>query len=200
MKKSNCLLIALVAFVAAGCSVTPGDAAYRAGHPDEAARLYSNGVEQGDAQAARKLGLLIEEGEIAESAYGASGKWFKQGCDLGDLPSCHNVGVGYEYGKSGFVKNYGTARSYYEKAAELGYMQSQYNLASLYANRYFTDDVEGYKWLLISQMQARKCSNQSLCEWVLSDPPGHKRTLEKRMSSQEIELAESEASKWTSSS
>ena len=198
MKTLNCLLIALAAFLGAGCSATPGDAAYRAGHPDEAARLYNAGAEQGDAVAARKLGLLIEEGQIGENAYGSPGKWFKRGCDLGDLPSCHNAGVGYEYGKSGLEKDYGQARAYYQKAAKRDYMQSQYNLASLYANEYFEDDVEGYKWLLISQRQAHECSGQSVCQWVLSDPPGHKSALEERMSLRAIESAESEASEWMS--
>ncbi len=85
-----------------------------------------------------------------------------------------------------------------KKAAELGYMQSQYNLASLYSNKYFSSDIEGLKWILIAQSSARKCSSDSLCKWVLKDPPGHKNKLLKRMSGQQIKQAEAGASKWVS--
>jgi TPR repeat protein len=112
------------------------------------------------------------------------------------LPSCHNLGVGYEYGKGGLSQNYKLARSYYQKAAELGYMQSQYNLASLYSNQYFSDDVEGLKWMLIARDNARKCSSNSLCEWILNDPPGHLKKLRNRMSEQQVIQAEASASIW----
>ncbi|MCP4238407.1 MAG: sel1 repeat family protein [Aestuariibacter sp.] len=191
-------LILLPLFFLSGCLATPGDAANRAGHPEQAAELYRKGAEQGDATAALKLGLLLDQGKVKQSKFGSAGKWFDKGCKLGDRPSCHNVGVAYEYGKNGFSKNYKQARNYYTKAAEVGYMQSQYNLASMYSNKYFINDVKGLKWLLIAQSSARKCSGNSLCKWILNDPPGHKNKLIKRMSGQQIKQAEAGASKWIS--
>src|SRR5258708_2928138 len=100
------------------------------------------GSEQGDPAAALRLGFLLD-----------SGYWFRKACDLGSLPGCHNAGVAYESGKGRLDKDYSQARAYYLRAAERGYMQSQYNLASLYSNNYISppDDVEGLKWMLLAQ-------------------------------------------------
>ncbi len=95
------LIISLSTFFLSGCLATLGDAANRTGHPEQAAELYRKGAEQGDAKAALKLGLLLDEGKVNQSKYGSAGKWFNKGCKLGTIPSCHNVGVAYEYGKSG---------------------------------------------------------------------------------------------------
>lgn len=166
-----------------GCSSVPGDAALRAGHPEIAADLYRRGAEQGDASAALRLGLLVDEGRVSTAQYGQAGDWFKKGCTLGNLPSCHNVGVAYEYGKDGLPIDYVEARNFYLKAAAAGYMQSQYNLASMYSNSYIVpaDDVEGLKWMLLAQMSAEKCKQLPGCQWQLEDPPGHKRRLESRL-------------------
>jgi len=177
--------LAVLVQLGSGCSSVPGDAALRGGHPDQAAKLYQRGAQQGDAAAALRLGFLLDQGLVSAEKYGEAGDWFKKGCSLGNLPSCHNAGVAYEEGKNGFAKNHAEARAYYLKAATAGYMQSQYNLASLYSNGYVTpsNDVEGLKWMLLSQAAAKKCSSQGLCQWILEDPPGHKRRLESRLSS-----------------
>jgi TPR repeat protein len=181
-----------------GCSSVPGDAALRSGHPEQAADLYRRGAEQGDASAALRLGLLIDQGRVSSSKYGEAGDWFKRGCALGNLPACHNVGVAYENGKNGLPKDYSEARNFYLKAAAAGYMQSQYNLASLYSNNYVTppNDVEGLKWMLLSQISADKCKQQQLCQWVLEDPPGHKRRLESRLSGAQQQEARNLAAQW----
>ena len=179
-----------------GCSTTPGDAANRGGHHDAAADLYRQGVENGDSLAALKLGMLVHNGKVSPNKYGSAGTWFKRGCVLGDLTSCHNVGVGHEYGKHGLSQSYEQARTHYQKAAEHGYMQSQYNLGSLYANQYFTNDIEGLKWLLVSQFQAKKCVREPLCKWILEDPPGHIQSLRSRMTPEDIGYAQMLAQEW----
>jgi hypothetical protein len=187
-------LIAIAALITcAACSTTPGDAAYRGGHPQQAAELYKKGAEQGDASAALKLGLMVEEESVQEAKFGTAGTWYVKACDLGSLPGCHNAGVGYEYGKGGLVKDLAKARDFYEKAALKGYMQSAYNLGSLYANNYFSNDTEGLKWLLVSQAKARECTQQPLCNWILEDPPGHIGKLKGRMSAEQIKQAENAA-------
>src|SRR6266487_3375235 len=142
-------VLASVLLAASGCSSVPGDAALRSGHPEQAADLYRRGAEQGDASAALRLGFLISEARVSASKYGEAGDWFKKACALANLPACHNVGVAYEYGKNGLPKDYAESRNFYLKAAVEGYMQSQYNLASLYSNNYVTPpaDVEGLKWM-----------------------------------------------------
>jgi hypothetical protein len=200
MRKIRVLLVVLTAVqLLASCSTTPGDAAHRGGHYEQAADLYRRGAEQGDASAALKLGLLVDAGEANSEMFGSSGLWFIRACDLGDNTGCHNAGVGFEYGREGSAgldKNLNKARDYYLRAAERGYMQSQYNLGSLYANQYFADDIEGLKWLLLSQKNAQSCVSTPLCKWVLNDPPGHIKQLRQRMSAVDVVRAERMMSEW----
>ena len=176
-----------------GCG-TPGDAAVRSNQPQAAAKLYERGASQGDATAALKLGLLISEDRVTD--FGTAGSWFLKSCQLGNVVGCHNAGVGYEYAQHGLEMNYAEAARFYRVAAERGYMQSQYNLGSMYSNRYLSDDVEGLKWLLLSQRVANSCSNQPLCKWVLDDPPRHIDKLTERMSAADVDLAKTQAAAW----
>ncbi|WP_122951859.1 hypothetical protein [Bathymodiolus thermophilus thioautotrophic gill symbiont] len=77
-------------------------------------------------------------------------------------------------------------------------MQSQYNLGTLYSNQYLDDNVEGLKWILLSQKFAKKCSEEPLCNWVLQDPPGHRAMLENRMTEKQILKSHKEVDEWKS--
>jgi TPR repeat protein len=191
------MILLLIISTNVGCSHTPGDAALRGGHPDSAADLYMKGAELGDSEAALKLGLLLNDGSVSAERYGQASRWFQRACELGNLPGCHNLAVAYEYGNDGAAKDINKAYEYYLKAAERGYMQSQYNLSSLYSNKYIEpqDDVEGLKWMLLSQNAAKACKSP-LCEWILKDPPGHKEKLKARMTVTEIKKAEDLAAGW----
>ena len=155
MKRYICFLFLLLSIINSGCvSSTPGDAAQKSGHPNKAADLYKNGAQQGDGVAALKLGVLLDQGAVDVSKYGEAKVWFEKACELGQLAGCHNLGVAYEYGKNGCSKNIEQAKKHYFIAANSGYMQSQYNLGSLYSNQYLFDDLEGYKWMLIAEKSA----------------------------------------------
>jgi hypothetical protein len=197
MKKKVAVVLSIVVlFIFAGCAHTPGDAAFRAGHPEQAASLYKQGADQGDPSAALKLGLLIEQEKINNENYGTAAKWYERACDLGSLPGCHNIGVSYEYGTNGVTKDIKKARDSYLKSAERGYMQSQYNLASLYANQYLENEVEGYMWMTLARKNAEQCRGQQLCDWILEDPPGHTAKLKSRLSTDQINRTESLANSW----
>lgn len=193
-------LFILLSQCVVGCSHTPGDAALRLGHPESAAMLYAQGAKQGDASAALKLGLLLEDGSAKTDEFGAPALWYERACELGNLSGCHDLGVSYEYGKNGVQRDMMKARECYLKAAERGYMQSQYNLASLYSNQYITpaNDVEGYVWMLLAQRSAKRCKGQEvpLGQWVLEDPPGHKARLQARLNEDQIKEAEALADVW----
>jgi hypothetical protein len=193
-KVATCFMATTLASVMTwGCSTTPGDAAMRSNQLEAAAWLYSRGAENGDGEAALKLGLLIEQGKA--SGYGSAGDWYLKACDLGNIVSCHNSGVGFEYGTNGQSKNYDRAREAYRVAADQDYVPEQYNLGSLYANQYFNDDVEGLTWLLIAQRQASDCAS-STCKWIAQDPPGHISKMRARMNPPQILAAERAASNW----
>lgn len=191
-------IMGVMFLVTVSCAGTPGDAALRGGHPEAAANLYAKGAELGDAEAALKLGLLISNGTIADTKYGSSLKWYLRACELGSLPGCHNVGVAYQEGTDGLTKEPQKAYEYYMKSAEKGYMQAEYNLASLYSEQLVQppNDVEGYKWMLLSQRAAQKCIKYPLCGWIVKDPPGHKEKLKSRLTDEQIKQAETLAESW----
>lgn len=143
---------------------------------------------------------MVENGEVSATQFGSAGSWAVRACELGDIIGCHNAGVGYEYGseeKLGLNKDLAKAKDFYLRAAERGYMQAQYNLGSMYANKYFNNDVEGLKWMLLAQRSAAGCvSSNSLCAWIVRDPPGHISKLKAGMSAESIALAERLAEEW----
>ena len=196
--RNTALMLLLMSLCLTGCAHTPGDAALRAGHPENAAILYKAGAEQGDASAALKLGLLLGEGRVKSDDLGSSASWYERACKLGSNPGCHNIGVSYEYGKNGVNKDITKAYSYYVIAAEQGYMQSQYNLASLYSNQYIQpqNDIEGLKWILLAQDAAKKCQKVPLCQWILDDSPGHKSKIMSRLTKDQVMNAEDLAISW----
>ncbi|GAA4650554.1 hypothetical protein GCM10023116_28370 [Kistimonas scapharcae] len=194
MKRLLTFLLPAILFT--GCSTTPGDAAYRAGQTEAAAELYRQGADQDDAQAAMKLGLLLNAGEVKPDTFGEATSWFEKACNLGEVSGCHNAGVAYEYGKNGVSVDYNKARDYYRKAAEQGYIQSQYNLGSLYSNHYFPEAITGYIWMLIAEQQAKGCAHNELCQWILNDPPRHRSHLKARLTTKQIQQAQTSAAQW----
>jgi hypothetical protein len=181
-----------------GCSVTPGDAALRADEPEAAARLYKSGADMGDGLAALKLGALLHDERVSSAIYGQSVDWYRRACELGLNEGCHNVGVDYEYAQGGATQDYHLAHDFYLKAAERGYARAQYNLGSLYSNRYLPNAVEGYTWMLIAIESARRCEGEEkeVCQWILKDPPGHTNRLRQMLSAAEITEAETRANQW----
>lgn len=179
-------------------NATPGDAAARGGHYKQAAELYKKGAEQGDATAAMKLAFIFKRVQLSPE-FKTPLFWFEKACELGIPMGCHNAAYGYEEALYDLKsKDLIKAETNYRNAAEKGYMQSQYNLASMYSNNYITppNDVEGYKWFLISLKNAENCSDKKLCQWILSDPPKHGTKLKERMTSEQISKAQELAESW----
>jgi TPR repeat protein len=199
MRKIGIGLIALFALTNGWCQ-TPGDAAVRGGYFEQGADLYKRGAAQGDSSAALKLGLLIDQGRVSVTTFGNATDWFKKACELGNMPGCHNAANAFEYGKNGVEKDYELARAYYLRAADRGYMPSQYNLGSLYSNGYFTpaEDIEGFKWMLVAEKTALGCRSTPLCKWVLDDPPKHRQRLKDRLSIEDQKKSEALATEWKS--
>jgi TPR repeat protein len=90
MKPNAVLTSFLAVLIATAHGATPGDAALRSNHPQQAAELYRRRAGQGDALAARKLAFLLEDHPEMSTGFGTIGTWFLKGCELGDLASCHN--------------------------------------------------------------------------------------------------------------
>jgi len=149
----------------------------------EAKRLKQQ-FEQGDGDAALRLGNLLSQKRIDAAAYGRPLDWYRKGCELRDLSACHNVALTYHYGRAGLAADHAAAIAYYEKAAVLGFINSMYNLAQLYAgsDRIAPNPAEGLKWMLLAQLAARQCPQRALCQTITRDPLALRQTLEERLS------------------
>lgn len=192
------VLLVLSLSLCGACSHLAGDEALEQGNAQQAARLYLEDAEAGQAEAALKLGQLLLDGRVRGSQYETAAHWFMKACELGSLSGCHNAALAFEDGTNGAEKDLLKAKEYYLVAAENGYIQSQYNLGCMYADKCVTppDDVEGYKWMLIAQKAAKGCLGEDVCKWVLKDPPGNVAKLKNRLSESEIQKAEDEAEEW----
>lgn len=192
------LCIVILPFIVGCVSSTPGDAAHRGGHFEQAADLYRYGAERGDKTAALKLGLMLTENEINNKGYGDAIKWFIKACELGSVEGCYNTGNIYAYPENiDADKDYKKAHKYYIMAAEKGFMQSQYNLGTLYSEQHFNNDIEGLKWMLIAKKSAYTCSDMPLCKWIIKDTSKQRTKLISRMSKEQIANAQKQADTWT---
>ena len=137
---------------------------------------------------------------------------FEKACTLGNNYGCHKMGIAYNNGLYGFDKDYERAKQWYLKAAEKGYAASQQNIANLYAHRLLKemDDVEGYKWLVLSEKTTTECLSGSvevegsvseaerrrLCSLASYGQGKIRSIFRKRMSFEQIQQAEQEALNW----
>lgn len=86
------------------CGRNDGQGCYQVGQ-------YEKGCELNHADSCFKAG---------EEGYGEQAvQFYRKGCDLKSAAACNNLGVKYAYGKD-VERNYVTAKSYYDKACELG--------------------------------------------------------------------------------
>lgn len=154
--------------------------------------------EQGDGDAALRIGNLIEIRRIPETRHGSALDWYRKGCGLQDISACHNVALAYQRGRGGAERDPSEAARHYEMAANRGFLNSMYNLAALYAETGMpaTNPGEGLKWMLVAQRAAAQCPERPLCKTVLQDPRNYRKRLEEQLSSREMREVYRQAGQW----
>lgn len=111
---------------------TQANQAYDAGEVHLAYRLWQSIAEQGNAEAAFKLGMLHDRGDGVAHDASMAAQWYQRAAMAGHAYAQHNLGVAYANG-DGVEANIGTAISWWQRAAEQGNVDSQYNLGIVYA-------------------------------------------------------------------
>ncbi|MBI3563504.1 MAG: sel1 repeat family protein [Gammaproteobacteria bacterium] len=122
--------------------------AYDEGEVYLAFRLWSALAEQGHADAAFKLGMLYDRGEVVEHDASRAAYWYKQAAQSGNALAQHNLGVAYANG-DGVEINMEAAMEWWIKAAQQGNVDSQYNLGIVYAmgsHGYQRDTIKAAQW------------------------------------------------------
>ncbi len=165
--RSILVLAALTLAPTAVHSATATDAALA----EKTASAYRRSAEQGDADAALRLGNMVSRNTVPAEKFGTASDWYVKGCALGSLSACHNAGVAYQFGRNGVKRDYYEAAKYYLKAADRAFLPSQINLVVLYANGQVIsqDHREGLKWMLIAQKSAMQCVDNPACCSILDD-------------------------------
>ena len=138
---------------------------------------------------------------------------FVEACNLGNNNACHKVGTAYSKGLYSVSRDYTKARQWYLKAAMRGYAPSQQNIANLYAYRLLdeSNDVEGYKWLLLAEKTVATClpgtieaqsntlaaERRRLCQLASAGQGRLRSIFRKRMSSEQMQQSERLARQWS---
>lgn len=192
-----------IAFLTVLWLLTTGVTAATSGQHDRTAdankaKRLQHSVERGDGDATLRLGNLRAQGRIDATVYGKPLDCYRRGCDLRDMSSCHNVAPSFHYGRAGVAVDHAAAVEYCEKAASLGFINSMYNLAQLYASsdRIVLNPAEGLKWMLLAQLAARQCPHRPLCQIIESDPQILRQTMEDRLSATQRREVYEAAIKW----
>ncbi len=179
LSSAAALLAGLLLAMPAGAA-TPADPR----QDDRDAAALRRLAEQGNGNAALRLGNLLARNRVPAAKYGKAVDWYKKGCALGDLSACHNTGISYEYGRNGATQSDAEAADFYLQSAERAFLPSMFNLAILYADARITspDSREGLKWMLVAQRAAAQCPDRPLCQSVLKDEKAYRARLENRLS------------------
>jgi len=131
--------LAALAFVLAA-RVTPdgraadlqdGNAAFDAGHYQDARRHWSAAAASGNSQAAFDLGLLYDLGEGVPPSATTAFQWYRRAAEEGLGAAAFNVGVMYDSGR-GAPLDRAQAAVWYARAAVMGEARAAYNLGQLY--------------------------------------------------------------------
>lgn len=100
---------------------------------EEAAELFLEAAEQGNAYAQYSIGYCYEKGTGTNQAYRMAVEWYKKAAEQGYADAQVNLGLCYENG-NGIPQNYAKAVEWYAKAAEQAHAVAQYNLGLCYFN------------------------------------------------------------------
>ena len=197
MRPISILLLSVLSIGA--CSTTPGDAARRGSHLEQAAALYEAGARQGDPLAAQKLANLYNLRPGLPENHETAVYWYKRAIELGDIASNWFLGVIYRDGTGNVPRNDRLAESYFLQGAQKGQHYSMYDLAGMYADNRTqeSNDVQGLMWLEAVTNFAKSCpaSNEG-CQYILRDPKKVRATLAARMNPDQRQRAKTLADDW----
>jgi len=135
---------------------TEGEDLYRRGLYPEAIEWWTDHAANGDAGAARHLGVeyMDGKGNVVERDYEKARKYHLQAAQSGDRRSMFDLGTIFEHGL-GVPSDLVEAARWYEWSAKYGFAQGQYNLATMLetgdAGR--KDEIEAYMYYLLAAAQ-----------------------------------------------
>ena len=128
----------------------------------QAAVLFAEMADKGNAEAQHNMGMLLREGKGVEKDTKKAAQWFRKAADQGIADAQFNLGNMYEFGLS-LDQSFQYAAVWYEKAAKQGHPSAQTNLGVLYANGQGVgqDIVQAYVWFNLAAAQGVQAAFQN---------------------------------------
>jgi len=106
--------------------------AFRNDQHQLARRVWVALADEGNSEAAYRLGMLYDTGTGVERDSVEAASWYQQAAEGGNLDAQHNLAVAYANG-DGVELNISKAMHWWKSAAQRGNADSQYNLGIVYA-------------------------------------------------------------------
>ena len=97
----------------------------------EAIRLYMPCAEQGDADAQNTIGFMYLMGKGVDKDRELAEKLLKKAADNGCAQAAHRIAVMYDQGQCYVDPDLDKAVQWYQRAADMGYAESQFQLAGI---------------------------------------------------------------------
>ena len=158
--------------------------AFEKGDNLTALKEFQTLADSDDARGQYGLGIMYDLGEGVLQSSKEAMKWYRLSAEQGYADAQNNLAVMYEDGE-GVPRNYDEAIKWYLKAAESGNRDAPNNIGVMYMSGVgaIKNSVKAYMWFVIAGM---------------GDPAAisNKKFLLRRMTSEEVRLAESMAQKW----
>ena len=122
---------------------------------NEAIKHCGNSADEGEAEAARKLAIIYENGYGVTKDYKKSIHWWTRAATIGDLSSQESLARRFELGGQGVIQDYSKAFYWYRLAAVKGSDSAQIELSRLYEHGMGVkeDGLRAYMWANIASRE-----------------------------------------------
>ncbi|MSU23143.1 MAG: hypothetical protein EXS32_04885 [Opitutus sp.] len=169
-------------------SLATGDAALRSGNYAEAFRIYEEDFAAGFLPAGFRLADMYARGAGGRANPTRAFALYTQLETEGEVGAEHYLGICHEYGV-GVPINYAQAASWYQRAADHGYLPGLFSLGTLHANDRIVprDDVKGLGLLLAAAERAT--GEDPASRHIRASQPEFAKRLMDRMSPADIAKA-----------
>jgi len=140
--------------IAQAATAGEGDTLYRDGHYDRALSAWEAEATSGDARAAWRLAVALNDGVVVERDPARAVHWLRVAAEAGHADAQVDLATAYDRGEGVGVSVEDAAR-WYRRAALQGHVAGQFNFASMceQGQGVERDLVEAHAWYALSVRQ-----------------------------------------------
>jgi len=125
-----CVAALALVSVAQAATGGEGEQLFRDGHYDRALTAWEAEASKGDADAAWRLAVALNDGVVTERDPGRAIRWLRLAAEAGHADAQVDLGTAFDRGE-GVAASPADAARWYRRAAVQGHVAGQFNLASM---------------------------------------------------------------------